>query len=172
LPLTKLGPGETTHRWPQFLPGGGAVLFTASPSGGEQDNANIEALSLKTGEVKIVQRGGYYGRYLPSGHLLYLHQGVLFGVGFDPTRLEIHGAPVPLLQDVAANSATGGGQFDFSKTGTFVYAAGETAAQARQVSWLDSAGKLQPLLAPGAYARPQLSPDGQKLAISRPLGGL
>jgi serine/threonine-protein kinase len=164
-PLTKLGPGETTHRWPQVLPDGGAVLFTASPAGAEMDDGNIEVISLKTGEVKIVQRGGYYGRYLPSGHLVYLNQGVLFGVGFDPTRLETHGAPVPLLQDVAANPATGGGQFEFSKTGTFVYAAGNTAAQAWQVAWLDSAGKFQPLLEmPGAYISPHLSPDGKKLA--------
>ena len=28
-PLTELGQGEVTHRWPQILPGGKAVLFTA-----------------------------------------------------------------------------------------------------------------------------------------------
>jgi serine/threonine-protein kinase len=34
------------------------------------------------------------------------------------------------------------------------------------VQWLDSAGKLEPLLAkPGAYARPQVSPDGKRLAL-------
>jgi hypothetical protein len=47
------------------LPGGDAVLFTASLSATEHDNANIEAISLKTSQVKIVQRGGYYSRYLP-----------------------------------------------------------------------------------------------------------
>ena len=84
-----------------MLPGG-AVLFTATPTTAGQDNANIEAVSLKTGQVKIVQRGGYYGRYLPSGHLVYVHQGQLFGVRFDPVRLEARGAPVPVLADVAA----------------------------------------------------------------------
>ena len=29
-PVTDLQSGETTHRWPQILPGGKAVLFTAS----------------------------------------------------------------------------------------------------------------------------------------------
>ena len=34
------------------------------------------------------------------------------------------------------------------------------------VQWLDGAGKAQPLLAkPGAYGRPSLSPDGQRLAL-------
>ena len=27
-PLTTLGTGELSHRWPQLLPGGSAVLFT------------------------------------------------------------------------------------------------------------------------------------------------
>jgi serine/threonine-protein kinase len=164
--LTKLGPGEGSHRWPQVLPGGEAVLFTASPGGTSWDNANIETFSLKTGLIKIVQPGGYYGRYLPSGHLVYVHQGVLFGERFDPARLEVSGGPTLLLEDVAANAVSGEGQFDFSNTGTFVYMAGRNGAQAWRVAWLDSSGKLQSLLAtPGAYTVPRLSPDGRELAF-------
>lgn len=106
-----------------MLPGGDAVLFTAPPSFA-LDNANIEAISLQTGQVKILQRGGHYGRYLPGGYLVYVHQGALFGVQFDPVRLEVRGPPTSLLEDVAANPSSGGGQFDFSGTGTFVYASG------------------------------------------------
>jgi serine/threonine-protein kinase len=164
-PFTKLASGEITHRWPQVLPGGEAILFIASPSAAGLDNGSVEAISLKTGEVKVVQHGGYYGRYLPSGHLVYVHQGVLFGAGFDLSRLEVRGAPVPLLRDVAASPVTGGGQFDFSSTGTFLYAAGKSAAQVSHVAWLDSSGKTQPLLATmGTYASPRLSPDGKMLA--------
>jgi len=165
-PLTKLGPGEIAHRWPQVLPGSSAVLFTASASVSGMDNANIDAVSLKTGQIKILHRGGYFGRYLPGGHLLYVHRGVLFGIDFDPERLEVHGAPVPLLEDVDVNTATGGGQFDFSATGTFVYVAGKNAAQVWQIGWLDSSGGIQPLLAkPGMYTQPRLSPDGRKLSF-------
>jgi serine/threonine-protein kinase len=166
-PLTRLGFGEITHRWPQVLPGGDAILFTASASSGLEENANIEAISLKTGQVKILQRGGYYGRYVPGGYLVYVHQGVLFGVRFDAAQLEVRGAPAPLLEDVSANPVTGGGQFDFSSTGTFVYAAGKSAAQAWQLAWLDSSGKTQPFVAtPGEYLYPHLSPDGRKVAFT------
>lgn len=165
-PLTTLAPGEITHRWPQVLPGSGAVLFTGSASATTQDSGNIEVFSPKTGHVKILERGGYYGRYLPSGHLVYLRQGVLYGVGFDAQRLEVQGTPTPLLEDVAANAFTGGGQFDFSTPGTFVYVAGKSTAQAWQMAWLDSSGKTQPLLAAtGTYGNPRLSPDGRKLAF-------
>jgi serine/threonine-protein kinase len=161
--LTKMGPREIAHRWPQVLPGGAAVLFTGSAAAFGQNDANIEALSLKTGQVKTVLRGGYYGRYLPSGHLVYVHQGVLFGVGFDAARLEVRGAPTPILEDVAGNDATGGGQFDFSATGTFVYLAGKSAGQTWQMAWLDGSGKTSLFGPPGTNRVPRLSPDGRKL---------
>jgi serine/threonine-protein kinase len=130
------------------------------------ENANIAVVSLKSGRIRIVQRGGYFGRYLPSGHLVYVHQGVLFGVGFDLARLEVRGVPVPLVEDLAANPTIGGGQFDFSSTGTLVYLAGKSTGPSWQVSWLDSSGKMQPLIAtPGMYTRMQFSPDGRKLAF-------
>src|SRR5438445_392194 len=79
--ITKPGDkGEATHRWPQILPGGQAVLFTGSTVPAFNEDDNIEILLLKTGQWKVVQRGGYFGRYLPSGHLVYIHQGTLFGV--------------------------------------------------------------------------------------------
>ena len=164
--LTQLRVGEITHRWPQLLPGGTTVLFTASPSASGFENATIEALSLKTGELKNLVRGAYYGRYVPTGHLLYVHQGVLFGVKFDPKRLEVLGSPVPLLEDIAANHTTGGGQFDFSSNGTFVYSSGKGATQAWQLAWLDRFGKVQPLMfTPGDYVVPRLSPNGKQVSF-------
>ena len=67
--------GEAAHRWPQILPGGQTVLFTGHTSMANFDEANLEVLNLKTRQVKIVQRGGYFGRYLPSGHLVYIPPG-------------------------------------------------------------------------------------------------
>ncbi len=79
---------------------------------------------------------------------------------------------MPLLEDVAANPFQGGGQFDFSAApsghGTLVYLAGKGAAgQTWPVVWLDSSGKMQPLIAtPGAYMMPRFSPDGRRLALA------
>ena len=46
-------------------------------------------------------RGGYFGRYLPSGHLTFVHQGTLFAVPFDLSSLQLRGMPIPVLEDVA-----------------------------------------------------------------------
>ena len=160
--------GEIDHRSPQILPGGQAVLFTGNAGiPGDWDNANIEVLSLKSGQWKVVQHDGYFGRYLPSGHLIYLHQGTLFAVGFDLNRLEIRGTPAPLLDDVAGDADIGGGQYDVAWNGTLVYLSGKSSTTSWPVAWMDGDGKTQPLLAaPGLYYTPRLSPDGKRLAVA------
>ncbi len=168
--FTKLDAGDFSHRWPQVLPGGRAVLFSASPSPDSWDNGYLEVASLKDGTSKIVQRGAYYGRYLPGGYLAYVRQGTIFASKFDSGGLRVTGAPVPMLQDVAANPGAGGGQFGFSPGpsghGIFVYMSGNSAAHASKINWLDSTGGMQPLItAPGQYATPRLSPDGRRLAF-------
>ncbi len=133
-------------------------------------------MSLKTGEIKILVRGGYFGRYLPTGdatgHLVYVHEGVLFAVPFDPARLELRGAAVPLLEDLAADPNSGAGQFSFSADRAYlVYRTGKVSAQSYPVSWLDNSGKTQPLIAtPGFYLTPRFSPDGQRLALAQIAG--
>src|ERR1700674_1783241 len=135
------------------------------------DDASIEVLSLKSAQWKVVQRGGYFGRYLATsngaGHLVYIHGGTLYAVGFDLDRLEVRGTPAPLLQDVAGNAQSGGGQYDVARNGTLVYLSGKSSNSSWPVAWMDSAGKTKPLLAaPGQYYMPRFSPDGKRLALA------
>jgi Tol biopolymer transport system component len=163
MPVTELLNGEFTHRWPQILPGGKAVLFTAGMGG---DTANIEVMSLANHRTITLVRGAAYGRYLPSGHLVYVNRGTLFAVPFDVDRLEVHGTPAPMLDQVGYNTAQSSAQLDFSQTGTLIYRSGGAGGGLLTVAWLDGAGKVQPLLAkPDNYGLPSLSPDGQRLAL-------
>jgi serine/threonine-protein kinase len=169
--LTNLGKQEVIHLWPQVLPGGNTVLFTASATSASFDDATIEAVSMKTGAVKTLLSGGYFGRYLPtvptkgsSGHLVYVHQGALYAVGFDPVRLEVRGRPEQILEDVVGSATN---PFDLSRNGTFVYRAGKAADQKWPILWLDSSGKTELLVTtPGNYSWPQFSPDGKRLALT------
>jgi Protein kinase domain/WD40-like Beta Propeller Repeat len=161
--------GQATHRWPQILPGSQAVLFSAGRSLGNYETGSIEVLSLKTGEWKEVVHPGYFGRYVPGGYLLFIRQRTLYGVRFDLDHLEVRGAPVPLLEDVAGNPATGAGRFDSAANGTFVYLDASSAAW--PILWLDRSGKTEPLVAtPGFYEAPRFSPEGSRLALNT--GGL
>ena len=83
-------------RWPQMLPSGKAVLFTVgSPNtSNTSEYANLVVQSLPAGARTVVRRGGYYGRYVPSGHLVYIHEGTLFAAPFDLDRLDVTGQAV------------------------------------------------------------------------------
>jgi serine/threonine-protein kinase len=163
--LNALTPGETTDRWPQVLAGAKAVVFTAGIQNGNYENADIDVLSLKTGQKKILHHGGYFARYVPSGELLYMHRGTLFAAGMDLGRLEVTGQPIPLLQDIASSSTNGGAQFDVSRSGTLVYRSNRAAGNI-SIQWLDKAGKLEALSAKeGTYDWLRLSPDGKRLAL-------
>jgi len=175
VPVTKLDAGEGTHRWPQVLPGSRAVLFTAAARvGAGYDDANIEVVSLQTGERKTLHKGGFFPRYLAgaagstgNGHLVYLHQSTLFAVPFDAGRLTLAGAPVPILEDISSTQVAGG-DFTFAGNGTFVYLAGKESLDSFPISWVDSTGKTtQPLHAtPGDYRTLRFSPDGKRLAFA------
>ena len=81
--------GEGDHLWPEFLPGGEAVLFTITPATGGIENAQIAVLDLQTGTSKVLIRGGSHAHYVPTGHLVYGVAGTLRAVAFDLGRLEV-----------------------------------------------------------------------------------
>jgi serine/threonine-protein kinase len=156
---------ENTHHWPQALPGGKAVLYTAGIRGNFED-ASLVVHALEGDTRKVLHRGGYHGRYLPSGHLVFMHDGTLFAAPFDLDRLEMTGEPLPALESVTADPGTGGAQFAFSRDGTLVYQRGEGLGLGLPIQWMDREGELQPLLAaPGRYNAIRFSPDGGRLVL-------
>ncbi len=177
-PLTSLDEGEVTHRWPQVLPGGTAVLFTASSSPGDFGEANLVVQPLPSGARKVVQRGGYHGRYVPSGlgspkradreggHLVYIHNGQLVAAPFDLDRLEVTGQVVSALEGVASNADTGGAQFAVSASGTLVYQPGQSVSSGALIHWMDHEGKTTPLRATLVnWSNLLFAPDGLRLAM-------
>ncbi len=166
--------GETAHAWPQVLPGSQAVLFTAYGSGA-YDDAEIDVVSLRTGERKILHGGASFARWMPSGHLAYLRQDTLWTAPFDLSRLAVMAAPQPVVEEVNG-SYSGHGDFDFSQTGTLVYVSSNAGISfPYSIWWLESTGETKALQSPpGVYENPRFSPDGKRLAValaSNPMRG-
>ncbi len=172
-PLTALDSehGEITQRWPQLLPHGAAVLFTAHTAVNGFNEASIEVVSLADQRRRTLHRGGTYGRYVATskdhGYLTYVNRGTLFAQAFDLNRLEVSGTPVPVVEQVSYSAAFGSAELDFSRNGTLIYGGGGASGGGLvTVQWLDSTGTTRPFLAkPGDYLYPSLSPDGTRVTL-------
>ena len=90
-PVTTLTEGEITHRFPQVLPGGAGILYTASTEVMIGTRSTLVVQPLPSGERTIIQRGGYFGRYDGSGHIVYMQEDTLFAMPFDLRRLTVSG---------------------------------------------------------------------------------
>jgi serine/threonine-protein kinase len=155
-----------------MLPGGLHVLFTLATGTAHDrsDRAHIVAQSLKSGERKTLIEGGSDARYVPAGHLVYALSGSLYAVPFDAQRLEVTGAPVPIIEGVSRDTAavTGAANYAFSNTGSLAYVRGPVSASALlDIGLMDRKGKVEPLrLPPGTYEWPRVSSDGKRLAVA------
>ena len=177
--ITKLDPErrEISHRFPQLLPDRDVVLFTVThDSIPNWDRTRIVAQRLDTGARTQLIEGGSDGRYVATGHLVYVRHGTLMAAPFDADRLEVIGGSVGMVAGVmqAANMGfaafdSGAGQFSVAESGSLVYVAGGMMRD-REFSmvWVDRVtGDVTPLPAPARYyLGPRLSPDEQRIAVA------
>jgi serine/threonine-protein kinase len=166
-PLTRFEKGEINHRWPDFLPGGKAVLFAAAEASFDWTNAQVAVQADGTGERRNLIQGATYPRYSPSGHLLYAQGGGLMAVPFDPQLLEVMGAAVPVVEGVLQSRNTGAAQYSFSANGSLVYVTGGVQEDRRRLVWVNRNGAEQPVAAPArAFMFLRLSPDARQVAVA------
>jgi serine/threonine-protein kinase len=173
--VTELAAGEAIHAQAHVLPGARFVLFSAGKQTG--DTNTIEAVPLAGGARKVIVPSGTAPHYLPTGHLLYLRQGTLFAVRFDPEALVTRGDPVPIVTDVKMTFA---GLFAVStmsvaNNGSVIYRKatgtdgipGPADMRTSKAEWIDSGRRRTPLVAgSGYFLDPRLSPDAERLALT------
>src|SRR6266853_5274893 len=139
-PLTRFEKGGVGHRWPEFLPGGNAVLFATGPNGINFTVGQVAVQSVGTGEQRNLVQGGMNPRYAPSGHLVYAQGGNLMAVPFDPQRLTATGAATPVVEGVLQFPVSGAAQYSISATGSLVYVSGGAQAAQLRLVWVSRNG--------------------------------
>ena len=88
-------------------------------------------------------------------------------VPFDPQRLEVMGAAVPVVEAVLQSRNTGAAQYSFSANGSLVYVTGGVQEDRRRLVWVNRNGAEQPVATPArAFMFPRLSPDAQRVAVA------
>ncbi|MBI4480739.1 MAG: protein kinase [Acidobacteria bacterium] len=157
--------GEYSHRWPQALPGGKALLFTAIRGLG-LDERQVVAQVLATGEKRVLVKGGAAGWYTP-GYLVYWRTGTLLAVRFDLDQMTVlDSVPVTIAEGVRVQQTNNAANFASSGLGSLAYISSPHQFEQR-ISWISRQGLSESLpLPPQPYGSLALSPDGKQLVIS------
>ena len=164
------------HSLPSLLPGERVLLYTARKRTRTWGDEEVICQTLATGERKVLLRDAVDARYAPTGHLVFLRRGTLFGVPLDLAHLEIRGSPVALVAEVSqaltagiGANFTGEGHYSVAPTGTLAYLAGPVLPhEAWSLVAIDRRGQVAPLSAPVRSYNPStdISPDGRRLACN------
>jgi Tol biopolymer transport system component len=165
VPVTKLV-NHTSHRFPQFLPGGRQFLFFAM---GAPETQGIYLGLLDSAETQRLTAADTAGAYLVPGWLAWVQAGTLRAQRLDVARRERSGDPVTLADPVAFDVNVYLGAFSVSAAGLVAYRPGGGAIR-RQLAWFDRTGKsLGTLGAPdeNGLSAPRISPDGRRVAVYR-----
>ncbi len=148
------------HNRPFHLPGATGVLLTVWSGGASK----IAVLPRESNEPRVLLEGTT-PQLTASGHLVFQREGGLWAVSFDSHRLEVEGAPVPVVDGVQLTGNTAA-QFALSHNGTLVYVPPDVGAAFRLVGVDDRDGRVTPLSKNLEAARvPRLSPDENRVAV-------
>ena len=157
--------GDTSHRWPQVLPGHRTAIFVNTAWSRETED--VVVVDLATGARRTIQEGVGFARYVPAapgaatGHLLFVRGGALMAASFDPAGGEGAGPAITVVDGVRP------GQFDVSASGVLVYTPGSGETLTWSLVWVDRAGEVNPINdLPRGYEDLHLSPDGRRVALT------
>ncbi len=129
--ITELDPtrGDSSHLWPQFLPGGESVLFTIWAG------ATIygAVLTLDDGAVRIVGEGGSNYRYVEPGYLVPGREGALVAEAFDLASLQSTGSQIAVADGVMM-SVDAFASYGASSSGMLAFRRGSSLAR---ILWVD-----------------------------------
>ncbi len=171
-PLTALAPGETAHRWPQFLPDGNHFLYHRASSDPAQTGVYVGSLDVPPNQqstqpllVSDRQADSAPAPGGGAGLLMFMRGSTLMAQPFDPRKMILSGEPAAIVDGVDFYTSTSHGLFSVSNTGTLVYRAG-TGAQTVLISTDQQGNPAGTLGDPGDYSAPAISPDGSRVAVA------
>ena len=156
---------EFAHFWPQLMPDEKHVIFTSFLA--ELDKSSVRLCSIDGREQVTLIENAIFGRYVNSGHLVFIRDDNLMAVTFDSSNLQVLGTPTPVLDDILVHPKTGSSCFSISKNGTLVYIKESESARLYNLVWVhrDGTEEMLPLEAE-KYFSFDLSPNDDKLAYT------
>jgi hypothetical protein len=158
-----------------MLPGSRAILFTVTHTPlPKWDDTEVVVQELANGARRARLESAADGRYVASGHIVYVQRGTIMAAPFDLASLKVTGGAIGVVAGVMQSANTtneafdsGAGQFAVSSGGSLLYLPGGIFPDAeRTLVWVGRTGAEEPLPLPvRAYLSPRLSPDGKLITV-------
>ncbi|PWT90620.1 MAG: hypothetical protein C5B54_06815 [Acidobacteria bacterium] len=166
-PITSLDrtSGESTHRWPSFLPDGVHFVFFCW-SQGEKQKTGVYLGSLNAKETRFLFSSDTSAIYASPGYLLFNQENNLMVRPFEADKLQLTGEAIPLLEKAWYNGDMAGRSGDtVSSNGVLTLIPGSILKDFR---WFDRNGNfLGSLREPADYQeKPAISPDAKRIALT------
>ena len=158
--------GETSHRFPSFLPDGRHFLYVATIGTccPPPIPARVRIGAIDTTETATLMQVESSIAYA-AGHVVFNREGTLMAQAFDPSARALRGDPFSVVDGVSAEGSRYA-SFSLSESGTLVYARGG-APPSGQLTWLDRSGRpVQTVGEPAPYASIALSRDDKSVATT------
>jgi serine/threonine-protein kinase len=161
------GSHGTDLRWPSFVPGTDAFIYSARR--GPDQPRMVVAGRLDGGSSDRLLLESDANAQIASDRLLFVRNGRLFAQPFDSRLLRLTGEPRPVAGRIGSNlynredyanfSAAGGGVSMLAYLGT--------RQVDRQLALVDRKGLVTMLAGPGEFRDIAMSPDGTRLAFEQ-----
>jgi serine/threonine protein kinase len=159
--------GETSLRWPVFLPDGKHFLYLAGNFTGQKGGNAIFVGSLGSNEKRFVVESTANAAYAEPGYLLFYRDKTLLAQPFDLKRIALTGEPTAILQEIQFLPQVKRAVFAVSDHGLLVAQSGSEAALS-QLVWFDRKGNAVGAVGkPGVYGNVFLAPNGRSVATDK-----
>ncbi len=186
--ITTVGPSETGHFWPRFLPDGQHYLFLvksaqAAAPAGAQPTTGIFVAALDSKDKTLVLSADSNAAFVEAGpsagsgpgYLAFQREGAVYAQPFNAKTFAVTGEPSRIADQVMFDGSIGQGYFDVSLNGVLIYFANSQTSGGGgedtwpfQLQWADrSAQPLGPVGPYGFYRGVEVSPNGQRVAVHR-----
>ncbi len=156
--------GQTSHRFPTFLPDGRHFLAYVQ---GTTEGPNILLGSLDSKESRLILRADTGVIFAAPDFVLFVRSGTLRAQRIDLKTFALVGDPVSLAEGVQTSSALQFASVSASSDGLLAYTRGESATFST-LQLLDRSGKEVGTVGTAAdQLDPRMAPDGHAVIVSR-----
>ncbi|HUS18655.1 MAG TPA: protein kinase [Terriglobales bacterium] len=166
--VTVLSGGQTTHRWPFFLPDGNSFLYLATSHSAATDSGLGIYFATLDGKMNRLVMPSDTGVQYANGYLFFHVGSALMAQPFNARKGELQGEAAAVVDRVQHDAGVWRTLFSVSNIGSLIYQAGDSGSLGTELTWMDRAGKkLGKVADRELYIDPRISPDGNMLAVTR-----